>query len=185
MAMIYALTGTSASGKTTLFDRLRTDGIPDCTFVTESARTYYQNNSVPREHRSSFENQSAIQRQFNADLANALSQATRTVVSDSSILSCIVYAMLGGDQETVKRLTDDSIEHLRGVTLFLLLDPDDIDYHYDDLDAIRTESAAVRLQVHTHLLQALTVLNLPFREIRGTIDERMQMIKAILTSQTL
>lgn len=182
MPLIYALTGTSASGKTTLFDRLRTDGMPDCTFVAESARTYYQNHSVLREHRSSFENQSAIQRQFIDDLADAVSQGASTVISDSSIVSCIVYAMLGNDSETVQRLTDDSIEHLRGITLFLLLNPDDIDYHYDDSDAIRTESAAVRLQVHAHLLTVLTSLNLPFREIRGTIDERMQAIKSILAS---
>ncbi|MBI4252800.1 AAA family ATPase [Candidatus Uhrbacteria bacterium] len=181
MPLIYSLVGTSASGKTTLFDSIRAEAVPDCSFVAESARTYYQTYDIPLEQRSSFENQSTLQRHFIADLADAVSSGARTVISDSSLISCIVYAMLGQDTEAVRRLTDGSIEHLRDVTLFLLLNPDDIDYQFDDTDAVRTESAAMRIQVHAHLLTVLTALNLPFREISGTIDERIAAVKKILT----
>lgn len=181
MPMIYSLVGTSASGKTTLFDRLCAEGIPDCAFVPESARKFYQMNSVPQEQRSSLQNQLRIQRCFIDDLQGYLDAGTQTVLSDSSVLSCIAFIMLNGNAETTQMFIDSSLPYLQSVTLFFLLNPHEIDYQRDPADAIRTESVSDRLFIHDNFLHVLQFLNLPYREITGTIDERIEAVKNALS----
>jgi dephospho-CoA kinase len=57
---IYALTGASATGKSTLLERFR-ELNPEYGLVEEAARKYYAEHVIPKAERGSYENQSRIQ----------------------------------------------------------------------------------------------------------------------------
>lgn len=183
MPLIYSLIGTSASGKTTLFERLQQEALAGCSFVPESARRYYQEHAIPKKNRSLFENQSALQQCFIDDLHHALANGAHTIISDSSVLSCIAYTMLGNNQDAVERLIKSLQPHIRRVTFFLLLNPEDIEYQLDPADRVRTESVNARIAVHNHFLDILTNLCLPYREIVGTVEQRLITVKQIMHTQ--
>ncbi len=182
MPTIYALTGTGASGKTTLFDELRRIHGHIHGFVPESARLYYQENEVPKEHRYLYDNQAALLKRFIDDLDRVVERNHEIIFTDSSALSCLVYAMLGSDEGTTKKLAEHIVPHLSRYTLFLLLDPSNINYTQDPEDPIRVETENQRTRIHEHLLSVLDTYSLPRRIISGTLDER---IKQIIDSTSL
>jgi nicotinamide riboside kinase len=176
---VYALTGASATGKTTLFEKIR-ELNPNYSFAEEAARIFYQENDVPKLERSSFTNQARIQAQYLQELNVAVSKGKFVTITDSSPLSSVVYAMLGNNKETTEKLIANTTDSLSLYTLFLLLNPDDIDYHHDPADPIRTETEKERQQVHQNLLSILTSLGLPYEMISGTVEERINKINQLI-----
>lgn len=177
---IYALIGASATGKTTLFRSLRSCDPPNVAFAPEAARLYYEQHLVSKKDRPSYENQIQIQAKFLEILQAAIAEEKDTIITDCSPLSSVYYAMLGDDQEKVAKLTNNIREYLPLYTLFLLLNPADIDYQYDPNDPVRQETNEERLQVHQNILSVLESLALPFLLISGSVEERVAKITQLI-----
>lgn len=178
---VFALTGTSSSGKTTLFDALRDSGL-QATFVEEAARKYYQEHNVPKELRGTYENHLNIQALYLQELEEAMTQG-KDVISDSSLLSGLAYGMERSSPKILEKIKQDVEERLDLYTLFLLLNPDDINYLFDPSDPIRKETPEQRLQVHQNLVELLIHYGLPYEEISGNIEARVETVLKLIASR--
>ena len=170
------ITGAMCSGKTTLLHSFGHNSLVSC--IEDKARLYLQEH--PQQNRKSLEVSQAIIREYvTATQTAAAKPGALVTLAEGSVLNPVAHLIAWGDEATAARLSDELRPTLQDITMFFLLDIDDVPYVRD---AIRTESAAYRQQLQKTYKQLLEDLQLPYKSLSGAITIRRQRLESYLES---
>ncbi len=172
-----ALVGASCTGKTTLFEALRTHYAdhPQIAFAEEAARKYFSEHITPDHLRRTVKVQWGIMQAVMANEAAATKPNTELLICDRSLLDAHVFTYTGIDKKGAEALFQKVLPQMASYTKFYILNPADVPYK---TDGIRLESEAVRMQIHANFMKAFEKYQLNFELISGTIQEKLQKIVA-------
>jgi len=177
---IFVLTGSCASGKTTLVDHYRTRNDLSIAIVEEAARKFFAKNLVLKEERASLVIQKAIQDFYFEQYSAACNLDVSAIIGDDSPLGAVAYATLADPQAGNILLRRIPQEWLQKITCFLLLDISDIPYELDPTDTVRRETPQERERVQEIFISLLKRLEIPHTIVRGNVERRIAQIDALM-----
>jgi nicotinamide riboside kinase len=132
------VTGAMCSGKTTLLRSFAADS--RIIGIDDQARRYLQEH--PQVDRQSLAANQAIVAAYRAATAQAReAEECLASIADGSVLNPVAHLRAWGDKHGAETILQEVRPDLRAVTMFFLMDIDDIPYV---LDEVRTESQIVR-----------------------------------------
>lgn len=172
-----AFVGTSCTGKTTLFERFRSEYADDgkIVFSEEGARAYFQENPLPA--RFTVDIQRAIQERTITNEKKAHESNPTIIFCDSSTVDQTVYTRAFGDKKGSDELYEGISLWVPTYTKFFMLDPKDVPFENDD---VRKESANERQNVHDTFVELFAEKGLIYDVLSGTVNERFQTVDKLV-----
>jgi nicotinamide riboside kinase len=172
-----ALVGGSATGKTTLLDRLEEEykDNPDVVFVHESARQFFVEH--PEEINFSLSVQERILDLVIANERIAIEKQPKLIVTDTSALEVVFYTRVHGDEKGATQLFEKVKNYIPTYDKFLLMNPVDVEFVND---AVRLEDKNTRDRIHQMIVDYYHTHQMQFELISGTIPERQKRVSDII-----
>lgn len=171
--------GGPSSGKTTLYSALESKYVnnPEIAFAEEQARKFFEESDIPLEKRESPEVQRALQDRILANERSVSLTNPRAIVADRTVLDPAVYSFSGGHKEESRHLLDRVEPWLPTYSYLYVLDIHDIE-HVND--SVRYEDEAHRERIHEAYLGFLTLHNINYEILTGTVAQRFHVVQAVL-----
>jgi nicotinamide riboside kinase len=173
-----AFVGTSCIGKTTIFKYYQSKLAkhPDFSFVNESAREYLEKHPT-KFYKLPINVTWEIGRLTIEKEKVAHASGAKIIVCDRSVLDPVAYLTEQHNKKEADKLLQHNYDWLSTYTDFFLFNPDDVPYKNDD---IRKDRIDERQRVHSYFLELFSELQIPYKLISGTLDERIRKIDVML-----
>jgi nicotinamide riboside kinase len=171
-----ALIGTSAAGKTTLFEALQKQLSDDnrIVFVEEAARKFFmENRNIPHKERLGVPVQMRIQDRVLENEKQAESKGKPLIICDRSVLDPSIFVIANGDVRGGEQLIDRVKPWLSTYTRFFVLNPADIPNVHDE---VRWEDDELRQRIHDIFVEQLKANALDYELVSGSLKTRTDQI---------
>lgn len=174
-----AISGTSCSGKTTLFNELKRiySNDKDIAFVDEVARSFFEKNTtMSEEERFSTKTQEKIRDLVMRAEEEAANRHPRLIVCDNSVVAAAAFAGASNAFVHAEKLIEQQRQWLATYDLFVVLNPLDIVFQNDD---VRKEPAEFRDKMFELFVVLCDEYKLPYELVGGTVQERLAITEAL------